>query len=241
MEETPPPIDPLLSESLSDRELPAAHESLALLARARQGDEGALHDLLSRYQDRLRRIVHIQLGGSSLRQVHDSMDFVQETFLAALPKIRDLEPRSAASLLNWLSLIAINQIRDARDHRHAAKRDARRNVPLSAFAASTSGSVQLPAPGTDPGAAAARREVRELLDDAVAALPDDQRRVVVLRDYCGESWERIAAELHRENGAARQLHQRAWIRLRAALRPVLEARRAPSGGERPDARRAEPS
>lgn len=220
-----PPHDEILSESLSGHELPPAHESLALLARARQGDEGALHELLSRYQDRLRRIVHIQLGGSALRQVHDSMDFVQETFLAALPKIRDLEPRSAASLLHWLSLIAINQIRDARDHQHAAKRDARRNVPLTALAASTSGSVQLPASDTDPGVAAARREVRALLDDAVAALPDDQRRVVVLRDYCGESWERIAAELHRENGAARQLHQRAWIRLRAALRPALEVRR----------------
>jgi DNA-directed RNA polymerase specialized sigma24 family protein len=64
-------------------------------------------------------------------------------------------------------------------------------------------------------------EVREILDEEVAGLPDEQRRVVLLRDYIGEDWDRIAAELDRENGAARQLHQRAWIRLRQALRPKL--------------------
>ena len=64
--------------------------------------------------------------------------------------------------------------------------------------------------------------MRELLDEEVSRLPDEQRRVVLLRDYCGEDWDRIAVELDRENGATRQLHQRAWIRLRQALRPRLE-------------------
>ena len=230
MEPTPPPAHPL-SASLSDQDLPPPHESLALLARARQGDDHALHELLTRYQDRLRRIVRIQLG-SSMRQLHDSMDFVQNTYLAALPKIRDLEPRSAAGLLNWLALIAINQSRDARDHQPAARRDVRRNVPLASGNDPSARGAELLAPDTGPASLAANRELRDLLDAEVAKLPDDQRHVVVLRDYCGESWERIAAELHRENGAARQLHQRAWIRLRAELRPALESdRRRPP---RPD-------
>ena len=210
------PPDDLLARSLSPADLPEGGRSLALLARAQAGDRGALEDLVRRYQDRLLRIVRIQLGSSSLRRQYDSMDIVQSTFAAALPKIGDLHPRSAAGLLGWLALIATNQIRDAHDHVRAGKRDMEREVHAEdAQAAISSG-------GTRPGDEALLAEVRELLDDEVSKLPDEQRRVVVLRDYCGEDWERIAAELDRENGAARQLHQRAWIRLRRALRPKLE-------------------
>lgn len=211
-----PPADDLLARSLSPADLPDACRSLALLARAQAGDRGALEDLVGRYQERLRRIVRIQLGCSSLRRQYDSMDIVQSTFAAALPKIGDLRPRSAAGLLAWLALIATNQIRDAHDHVRAGKRDsAREDHAEGAQAMISSG-------GAPPGDEASLAEVRELLDAAVSALPDEQRRVVVLRDYCGEDWERIAAELGRENGATRQLHQRAWIRLRQALRPKLE-------------------
>jgi DNA-directed RNA polymerase specialized sigma24 family protein len=115
-----------------------------------------------------------------------------------------------------LALIATNQIRDAHDHVRAGKRDvAREDHAEDAQAAISSG-------GTRPGDEALLAEVRELLDEEVSRLPDDQRRVVVLRDYCGEDWDRIAVELDRDNGATRQLHQRAWIRLRRALRPRLE-------------------
>lgn len=47
------------------------------------------------------------------------MDIVQSTFRAALPKVAELEPRGPASLLNWLAVLATNQIRDAYD-RHRA-------------------------------------------------------------------------------------------------------------------------
>lgn len=210
-----PPPDDLLARSLSPADLPDLGRSLVLLARAQTGDRGALEDLVSRYQDRLRRIVRIQLG-SSLRRQYDSMDIVQSTFAAALPKIGDLHPRNAAGLLAWLALIATNQIRDAHDHVRAGKRDiAREDHAEDAQAAISSG-------GSRPAEQALLAEVRELLDEEVSKLPDDQRRVVVLRDYCGEDWDRIAVELDRDNGATRQLHQRAWIRLRRVLRPRLE-------------------
>lgn len=210
--------DDLLTESMSNDDLPAEPVSLALLAKAKRGDDAALHELVERYQDRLHRIVRIQLGRSPVRQMHDSMDLVQNTFIAALPKIRDLEPRSASSLLHWLSLIAVNQIRDAHDHVLAQKRDVRR-----AFSDGLERDAQRHSEsGHDPSRRAQLSEVRELLDQVVAELPEDQRRVVLLRDYCGESWDRVAKELHRAQGAARQLHQRAWIRLRRTLRPLLD-------------------
>jgi RNA polymerase sigma-70 factor (ECF subfamily) len=217
-----PKPDDLLARSLAGDELPAPQVSLALLAQAQAGDRAALEELLARYQDRLRRIVRIQLGSSFLRSHYDSMDIVQSTFQAVLPKLADLRPHSAASLLQWLSIIATNQIRDAHDHHLAQKRDVRRETALGGEPGVGGTAAHIAALGALPDEHALLAEVRELLDQEVARLPDDQRRVVVLRDYCGESWERIAAELGRENGATRQLHQRAWIRLRQVLRPKLE-------------------
>lgn len=215
---TPEP-DPRDALSRSFEALPDPPRSLELLARAQRGENDALEELVQRYQERIRRIVRIQLGASVVRREYDSMDIVQSTFRAALPKIRDLCPQSAAGILQWLALIATNQIRDAYDRMSALKRDARREVALDPRSGSEPAQ-----PATAPDERALLNEVRELLDDEVARLPEDQRRVVLLRDYCGEDWARIAAELARESGAARQLHQRAWIRLRQALRPKLEGR-----------------
>jgi RNA polymerase sigma-70 factor (ECF subfamily) len=211
-----------LSRSLAGEKLPDPTRSLVLLARAQQGDRAALEDLVARYQERIHRIVRIQLASSSLRRDLDSMDLVQSTFRAALPKIGDLRPRSAAGLLQWLALIATNQIRDAYAGQRALKRDIAREIRDE----SASELVLHPTPSASeaPDRQAELDEIRELLDSAVARLPDDQRRVVLLRDYCGEEWDRIAAELERDNGATRQLHQRAWIRLRHELRPKLEGR-----------------
>lgn len=223
-----PPKDPSQA-ALSFTELPTPAVSLALLARAQAGDREALHDLLSRYQDRLHRIVRIQLGSTRSLRMHDSLDVVQNTFLAALPRISELRPRSSSSLLRWLAMIALNQVRDAHDHQHALKRDVRREVANDASTCGTGRLAATPASGPSPQEEAELAELRELLDDEVARLPEDQRRVVVLRDYCGEAWEHIAVELNRDEGAARQLHQRAWIRLRGELRAVLEGRRRAGG------------
>lgn len=215
----PQPSD-LLSRSISADDLPDSRTSLDLLALAQSGNHTALEDLIVRYQDRLRRIVRIQLGASILRRHYDSMDIVQSTFRAALPKVRELRPRSAAGLLQWLSLIATNQIRDAHDFQHAARRDLGRDVLLD-----TDRGTEPADSSASPGEQALLAEVRDLLDEEVSRLPGDQRRVIILRDYCGEDWERIATELHRDSGAARQLHQRAWIKLRQALRPKLDGTR----------------
>jgi RNA polymerase sigma factor (sigma-70 family) len=216
--------DDVIARSILPGDMPDEARSLELLAMAQSGDEQALADLITRYQDRLRRIVGIQLAGSRLRRDLDSMDVVQGTFQAALPKIGELRPTSAASLLNWLAMIATNRIRDAYAWQTAAKRDVAREVTLDALGDTSRSAVLPEAKSASPAHAAMLQEVRALLDDAVALLPEDWRRVVLLRDYCGEDWERVAAELGRAVGAAKQLHQRAWIDLRRTLRPKLEGK-----------------
>lgn len=226
--DVPPPAakDPAMSDaqdpisrSLSADQMPSLEESMLLLRRAQSGDRDALEDLVRRYQERLRRIVRIQLRGSLLRRHLDSMDLVQDTFRAALPKLAELRPQGPASFLHWLSVIAVHRIRDVYASYRTRKRDADLAVELNESVCRRLGA------GEDlPHEQAILAEVRELLDAEVSVLPDDQRQVVVLRDYIGQDWDRIAAELGRENGAVRQLHQRAWIRLRRVLGPKLRGK-----------------
>ena len=104
-------------------------ESLELLRRARDGDERALGVLLLRYQDRLRRIVRILLG-PRLRELEESMDVVQETYLVALREIGTFEPRSHGAILGWLTAITRNRIGDAWRKETAQKRDRGRELRL---------------------------------------------------------------------------------------------------------------
>jgi RNA polymerase sigma factor (sigma-70 family) len=214
--------DDLLAHSLDG--LPEPRPSLDLLARAQAGDRQALDDLLRRYEERIRRIVRIQLGDSTLRRNCDSMDIVQSTFCAALPRMQDFHPRNAASLLHWLAVIALNQVRDAHDAQHTLKRDIGREVELDGLTSDEAIEDRSNTGEADPARRASLNEIRELLDSEVTRLPEDQRRVVILRDYCGDDWHSIAHELARTDGAARELHQRAWINLRRALRPKLIGR-----------------
>ncbi len=222
MTHVPTPTDPLAA-SLDARSLPDPQVSLDLLAKARGGDEAALNELVARYHDRLRRIVRAKLG-SRLRRHMDSVDIVQGTFRTALPRLRELRPDSAAGLLQWLALIALNQIRDESDRWNAAKRDGGREVGLDACDAAGNALVAEPAAAqVTPSIDAWHRELEQMLDEAVRELPQDQHEVVIMRDYCGEDWDEIARKLGRKNThAARQLHQRAWIRLRQVLGPRLK-------------------
>lgn len=207
--------DDLLA-SVSPDELPDVTESMRLLEQAQGGDDQALNDLLSRYEERLKRIVRIRLS-ARLRRCVETVDIVQETFQSALKHINNLEMRSTASIMQWLSRIAENQMHDVHRRFYGQKRDRTREVRISDGGRmddeSTRGVVP-PSGSVPPDELAAQDEIRKIVDDAVAELPDDYREVIMLRTYYGGSWEFVAEQIGRPNAdAARQLHRRARIRL----------------------------
>jgi RNA polymerase sigma-70 factor (ECF subfamily) len=194
-----------------------------LVGRAQDGDREALDHLLERYQDRLRRIVRVRLGQRLSGHV-EIMDIVQETCEVAARRIQNLELHSPASILHWLSRIAENKIHDAYNYHFAQKRDRRRDQRIDAARddESTAGPPALQGSTTLPDERAWKKELREILDDALSTMPDDQREVILQRDYCGADWEQVAEALGRDNvHAAQELHRRAWIRLRRLVKPKL--------------------
>jgi RNA polymerase sigma-70 factor (ECF subfamily) len=202
-----------LHESLDPAALPDLTESMRLVRAAQAGSREALEDLLRRYQERVLRIVRVRLS-TKLRRHVESMDIVQETLRKAAENLGELELRSQAAILQWLARIAENQMLDVNRRMSAQKRDRLREVPLDDGGERASSSGGPAAGQLPPDEIAAQRELSRLVDECVAALPEEYREVVTLRTYCGGSWEWVTAQMGKESSeAVRQLHRRATIRL----------------------------
>lgn len=191
---------------------PPMAETLDLVRRGRGGDRSALDQLVARYQDRVRRIVSIRMGGQ-FRGVLDSLDLAQDTWMAALRGLSSFEPRGHGSVIAWLTRIAENQVLDAADRLNAARRDRRREET-----ADDAGAASTPTPSET----AARRELRDIYDECVAALEPAQREVVLLRDYSLLEWSEVrermgSASVH----AAQELHRRAQLKLGGLIKQRL--------------------
>ena len=125
------------------------------MAAVAGGDDAALAELLGRWQRPLFHFIDRQTGGRDVEDLH------QETWLRAVRAADRFNPRRRFS--TWLFQIALNLCRDWR----------RRAPPVSIGTVAD----DVPAPGDER--TEARLDARRLL----AALPDAQREVVILR-YC---------------------------------------------------------
>jgi len=198
--------------------LPDLDRSVELLRRHRLGDPRALNELFGRYAPSLLRVIRTRMG--SLAQFCDPEDVMQETFLVAFDRMRELEVRTRYGILAYLSRIAENQIRRLRRYHDAKRRDPRREQVAAEWTTS-------PARDSTPSRIVSRAEEEERVGRLVGELsPDDFRTVLLLRDYEGASWEEIQGELGRPSiRAVRELYRRAVQKLARRLAP----RRTPSG------------
>jgi RNA polymerase sigma-70 factor (ECF subfamily) len=136
-------------------------------------------------------------------------DLVQETYVRALRALRKPEPHE--SLRPWLFTILHNVWRNQR----------RRPAPVSLEEFAAAGS--LPDGGPDPGESLDREAAAERVREAIAALPEAFREVVMLRFAEGFSYQEIAAVLSCPAGTVMSRLARARALIRRAL--------APSSGE----------
>src|SRR6516164_391069 len=103
----------------------------ALLARIKDGDEGAARELLTRYESKVRLVVRRQVP-RLLRSRFDSIDFLQSVWGSFFHRIRtgsnDLEEEK--NLIAFLAWAARNKVID--EYRRAAtqRQDIHRELPL---------------------------------------------------------------------------------------------------------------
>jgi RNA polymerase sigma-70 factor (ECF subfamily) len=101
-----------------------------LLARARGGDQAASAKLFARYEAMLRVLVSVKLSGAIRRRV-DTMDVVQDGFMAAWEQIRRFEYRDEGSFRAWLLAIVTNHVRELYRVHGAESRDLGREIPVA--------------------------------------------------------------------------------------------------------------
>ena len=175
-----------------------------LVDRARRGDADAFDEIVRRYGDRLVNYIRAMLW-----QHADAEDVAQEVLVRAYRALGRF--RGQSSFKTWLYQIATNTART-----HLAKRRGRVEDPVGSF--SEDDAVR--ARAVSPDDVEARVVQRDRIDRALAALPEDQRQAVVLRDVEGFDYREIAAMVDIPIGTVESRIFRARQRLRELLGQV---------------------
>jgi RNA polymerase sigma-70 factor (ECF subfamily) len=196
----------------------SAGEAARWLPAARAGDREALGRLLEACRHYLLRIANHRLG-ADLRAKGGGSDLVQQTFLEAQRDFACFAGETEADLLAWLRQLLIHNLGNFQRHyRGTGKRDVAREVALGGTGSeSAAGAGEVPGEIPTPSQEAMANEEAEALERALARLPEEFRRVIVLRHQEQRTFEEIGQLLNRTAGGARTLWLRAVERLEQEL------------------------
>ncbi len=190
-----------------------SEDFLDLLARARDGQNDALGELLQWYLSYLTILATTQLDRRLKRRINPS-DLVQEAMLAAHRDFGDFRGNSQNELLGWLRQILIHTLHRAfAKHVKAGKRDIRREVSIDQISnrleeSACTLAAMLPGPAESPSGPMQARESAIELANQLNRLQPDYRDVIVYRVIQGLAFDEIGDRMDRSSGAVRML----WLR-----------------------------
>src|ERR1043165_5945268 len=173
------------------------------LRRAQRGDERAWRDLIARFQPPVHALIYRLLAGRARHRVED---LTQETFVRVLKALPKFDPSGPATLSTWILTIAtrltLNEMR--RPEAAVLEKDV--------------------AGGERADVDAERRRLGAAIAQGVAALPEPQRAVLVLREYHDLDYQEIADALEIDVGTVKSRLSRARVTLREFLTRELGGR-----------------
>jgi RNA polymerase sigma-70 factor (ECF subfamily) len=182
-----------------------------LIDAAKKGSKDALGELLREEQLFLRQAAQEELP-SALRAKEGLSDVVQQTNAAACENIGKFRGGSKGEFRGWLRVILRSRVFNAiRRYLVSRRRAVAKEQPL--------GDLEPSAGESSPSAVAMRREEAEALERALAALPEDYYRVIMLHHREGLSFDEVGARMNKSKEAARKLWARALHRLHEELGP----------------------
>lgn len=161
---------------------------------AKAGDWDGLQYLYSRYADDVLRFVQ-----SVVRNRHDAEDITHEVFAKLMRAIQRYEEREVP-FAAWILRVARNA---ALDHLRS-----KRQIPVEEVWIGENGHPQT------------AFEDLDAFKTALAALPESQRQVLVLRHIGGLSPNEIAERLGKTEASVQGLHHRGRAALKASLRKL---------------------
>lgn len=183
-----------------------ADPDLTLIDALKLGDQDAIGELMRRHQEALYRFVFRYTGNDAVAR-----DTVQETFVRVYFKASLFKPRS--SVKTWIYAIALNLCRDS------ARRFSRSPslVSLDAPSGENETPFQVADSKAAPDEVAEKHEELGRLREAIAALPDQLRSVLVLFVLEQRSQKEVAEIL----GTTPKTVELRVYRAKAKLREIL--------------------
>ncbi len=189
-------------------------EDAALIRAFQEGDKVAFDRLVVKHKVRLFNLCFRLLG-----DYEEANDSAQEAFIKVYRSLKNFRFESAFS--TWLYRIAVNTCKNKL--KSSAFRQKMKMVPLDNPIPANLNSPrrELQDEGPSPVMALERKERMKVIQEAINALPAEQKEVVTLRDIQGFSYEEVAEITGLNVGTVKSRLARARLDLRKKLRSVI--------------------
>ena len=196
------------------QEVKAVDSDAPLVELAVAGDHKAFELLVIKYQRRIQRLI-----GRMVRDVDLVEDIAQETFIRAYRALAQF--RGDAQFYTWLYRIAVNTAKKS-------LMDLKRNPTVSenSFKSDdddeTSPVENELTTSETPDAVLASKEIAQIINSALEALPEELRQAITLREIEGLSYEEISEAMNCPIGTVRSRIFRAREAISQKVKPLLE-------------------
>ena len=144
------------------------------------GEDSAFDVLLGRWEKRIRGAIHRLVGSDE-----EARDLCQEAFLKAYKNLRSFKQEARFS--SWLYQIALNLCRD--------RMRRRRGKTMVSLDELEEGGAAMTVAGPTALDLLQERDMSRLVARAIEALPDEQREIIILKEYQGLTFLEIAQVL----------------------------------------------
>lgn len=180
-----------------------------LMQRTAEGDERAFEELIERHQSRVVGTIAKMLSDANAAE-----DLAQQVFIRVWHSAPRYVP--SAKFSTWLMTITRNLVFNESRRRARARLFPLEREDGSLLEVQDEGCVE-------PRQNIEEKELRNAVDEAIAALPEQQRLALVLRRYEDMTYEEIAAVLETTVPSVKSLLFRAREELRTSLQKFLQS------------------
>jgi len=173
-------------------------DDFSLIKMFIDGEESAFNELVKRHKDKVRNIIYVTLSNTDAID-----DIAQEVFITVYKHLKSF--RFESQFTTWLYRITINKCKD-----HLRKKNIRKIfLPLRDDEEETIvGSIN------------ENTDIKHIVRNAIASLPDKLRIPIVLKDLEGFSYQEIADTMDCEIGTVKSRIFRGREALKNILKPM---------------------
>jgi RNA polymerase sigma-70 factor (ECF subfamily) len=184
-----------------------------LIRRLKQRDEQAFRQLVTEYQQKIFHVVYRMIGDAQ-----EAEDLSQEVFITVFKNIDSFRGESKFS--TWMYRIAINHCKNRIKYLGRRARGQTQNLEDTSESALQEGHAT---GGLHrPDNMVLGRELEGVVQKAIAALSQEHRALIILRDIQHVSYEEIAAMTGLRPGTVKSRLHRARVALKEQMRLQYE-------------------